>query len=129
MISASITISSNTLSSDFLSIISNVNSLGGNTNPLNLSTGLINTTGLSTSLPGTLIINSADYSGNYNWLFIKNLTGTTSDYITVLYGTQVVGRILGRGQFAFIPYDGSSNISVVAQNAATPIEYILFNEG
>jgi hypothetical protein len=127
MIRVNLNISAPSVASDPFSSVNNF-TLRNSTGLLNLSTGLTSTKGIDTST-GTIIIKAADYAGDYAWLFVKNNDTVISNYITVRYGSQNIGRVLGRGECAFIPYDGTSDIRLIAQSVNSIVEFALFNEG
>ena len=78
----------------------------------------------------TNIITAANYADTTtaHKVYIRNVSTTTSDFITVELGSGnvVLGRLYG-GDWAFLPWDGVNDIDIDT-NAAMTVEYAIFSQ-
>ena len=120
--SATLTITSNDLSSSPINIYCN--------SPLykrgSRSTGLDVSSGVQRFSPGqtaaTTIITAANVTADKNgYIYIKNLSTTAGEECVVKYGSTSIGNI-PPGSFAFIPYDGNSDVNIVCASAGATQE-------
>lgn len=96
--------------------------------------GVESTTGLAMKTleqvsAATIIDYSADdVSGDAAKIYIRNTSSSTTQYLVVKIGTQIIGRLYG-GDFMFVPYSGgdAADITVTPSTSAKVIvEYIAF---
>ena len=140
---ATITLASSDISDNSFSV-SNTATLtkAGSATPIAKTTGLTRVT--TTATANIILINSADTAGNFGAaaaggdvitkgkFFIQNLNarGDGDEYVTVLQGTVVIGRLYG-GDWAFFPSDGAAGDDIEITPSATTsttCEYIMFYE-
>ena len=96
--------------------------------------GVESTTGLAMKTleqitAATIIDYSADdITGSAAKIYVRNTSSSTTQYLVVKIGAQIIGRLYG-GDFMFIPYTGgdSADITVTPSTSAKVIvEYIAF---
>jgi len=130
-ITASLNLSSSDLTSDELALATTAVLTKAGT-----STGLTETTGLArktTSATATVtLFDGADYTDNMaGKIYIKNLSTTASEYITIFMNSEKIGRLYA-GDWAFLPYaaDADTNDFKYAPSvsSALTVEYMLMHE-
>ena len=124
---ASITISSGDLTGDALSM-----STSTQLKKAGVSTGLDQTTGvarkvLATTSVTTLLLASEYTSNKAHKLFVRNISSSASESITITVGTQDIGKLFG-GDFIFTPWEGSADLKVSASDANMVVEFLLIYE-
>ena len=78
-----------------------------------------------------LVIYKANDKETQAFLFIRNLSASTEDYLHVrneTAGDTALFAKVGGGQFAFVPIQADQTLAVHATVANTPIEYGIFGE-
>tara|TARA_R100000329_G_C7618617_1_gene219835 strand:+ start:7981 stop:8406 length:426 start_codon:yes stop_codon:yes gene_type:complete len=120
--SATLTITSNDLSSSPINIYCNSALYKRGSR----STGLDVSSGVQRFSPGqtgaTKIIEADNVTADKNgFIYIKNLSTTAGEECIVLYGSTSIGNI-PPGSFAFIPYDGNSDVNITCASAGATQE-------
>lgn len=78
-----------------------------------------------------LVIYKANDKETQAFLFIRNLSANTEDYLHVrneTAGDTALFAKVGGGQFAFVPIQADQTLAVHASVANTPMEYGIFGE-
>ena len=124
---ASITISSGDLTGDALSL-----STSTQLKKAGVSTGLDQTTGVARKILTTTgvvtLLTASEYTSNKaHKVFVRNISSSASESITVTVGSQDIGKIFG-GDFIFIPWEGSADLKVAANTANMVVEFLLIYE-
>tara|TARA_R100001163_G_scaffold7169_1_gene7601 strand:- start:1749 stop:2141 length:393 start_codon:yes stop_codon:yes gene_type:complete len=124
---ASLTISSGDLTGDALSL-----STSTQLKKAGVSTGLDQTTGvarkvLATTSVTTLLTASEYGSNKAHKLFVRNISSSASESITITVGSQDIGKLFG-GDFIFTPWEGSADLKVSASDANMTVEFLLIYE-
>ena len=124
---ASLTLSSNDLTSDALSISSTATLYkAGTTTGLDQATGL-NRKVYATAQSNATLISAASYDDNtHNRVYIKNVGTSTTDYFTIELGGSniVLGRLYG-GDWLFVPYEGEQDIDISSTATDMELEYMV----
>ena len=125
--SATLTITSNDLSSSPINIYCNSALYKRGSR----STGLDVSSGVQRFSPGqtgaTKIIEADNVTADKNgFIYIKNLSTTAGEECIVLYGSTSIGNI-PPGSFAFIPYDGNSDVNITCASAGATQEIELLH--
>lgn len=130
-ITASLNLSSSDLTSDELALSTTTVLTKAGT-----STGLTETTGLArktTSDTATVtLFDGADYTDNMaGKIYIKNLSTTASEYITIFMNSEKIGRLYA-GDWAFLPYAADADTNdfkyTPSVSSALTVEYMLMHE-
>ncbi len=96
--------------------------------------GVESTTGLAMKTleqdtAATIIDYSADdISGSAAKIYLRNTSSSTTQYLIVKIGSQIVSRLYG-GDFMFIPYTGGASADITVTPSTTAkvvVEYIAF---
>ena len=124
---ASITISSGDLTGDALSL-----STSTQLKKAGVSTGLDQTTGVARKILTTTgvvtLLTASEYTSNKaHKVFVRNISSSASESITVTVGSQDIGKLFG-GDFIFTPWEGSADLKVAANNANMVVEFLLIYE-
>jgi hypothetical protein len=125
---AAITISSSDLTADSLSLNKSTTLLKAG-----LVTGLDQTSGVGRKIYTQNTVDTVFAEASYDddkahKIYFSNPSTTTSEYFTITLGSQVVGRIYA-GDFAFIPWNGDSDVKITPSVATTmTLEYLLIFE-
>ena len=124
---ASITISSGDLTGDALSL-----STSTQLKKAGVSTGLDQTTGVArkvlTTTSVTNLLLAADFTSNKaHKVFVRNISSSASESITITIGSQDIGKLFG-GDFIFTPWEGSADLKVSASDANMVVEFLLIYE-
>jgi hypothetical protein len=121
---ATLTLTSADLTSDALSL-----STTATLTQHNSDTGLDYTTGVNRITYGstqtnTTLIASADYTAaKAHKIYIKNLSTSNSDSLTIEVAARELGDLYG-GDWSFFPYDASSDITI-STSGALSVEYMV----
>lgn len=130
---ATLTLSSGDLTGDALSLSTTTQlTKAGN------ATGLDQTTGVArkfyaSAQTDTALILAADYSDDKaHKVYIKNISSTASEYITVKIGATEVGRLYA-GDFLFIPWSADTtatdaDIDIDTSAVNMTVEYLVIYE-
>ena len=130
-ITASLSLNSSDLTSDELALSTTAVLTKAGT-----STGLTETTGLArktTSATDTVtLFDGADYTDNMaGKIYIKNLSTTASEYITIFMNSEKIGRLYA-GDWAFLPYAADADTNdfkyTPSVSSALTVEYMLMHE-
>tara|TARA_R100001509_G_scaffold158611_1_gene123998 strand:- start:66 stop:467 length:402 start_codon:yes stop_codon:yes gene_type:complete len=130
-ITASLSLNSTDLTSDELRL-----STAAVLTKAGTSTGLTETTGLArktTSATATVtLFDGADYTDNMaGKIYIKNLSTTASEYITIIMNSEAIGRLYA-GDWAFLPYGADADTNdfkyTPSVSSALTVEYMLMHE-
>ncbi len=124
---ASLTISSGDLTGDALSL-----STSTQLKKSGVSTGLDQTTGVARKLLAstgvvTLLTASNFGSNKAHKVFVRNISSSASESITITVGSQDIGKLFG-GDFIFTPWEGSADLKVSASDANMVVEFLLIYE-
>tara|TARA_R100000329_G_C7525426_1_gene185309 strand:+ start:208 stop:630 length:423 start_codon:yes stop_codon:yes gene_type:complete len=134
---ASLTISSGDLTGDALSLSTTTQLKKAGT-----VTGLDQTTGVARKVFPTAVTNEKliDKTLFSDWtsgdqvahkVYIKNLSTTASQYITISFddGTNTIGiGMLYAGDFCFLPYEGTKDIEITTSDVNMTVEYLVIYE-
>lgn len=130
---ATLTLSSGDLTGDALSLSTTTQlTKAGN------ATGLDQTTGVArkfyaSSQTDTALILAADYSDDKaHKVYIKNISSTASEYITVKVGDTEIGRLYA-GDFLFVPWSAdttgtNADIDIDTSAVNMTVEYLVIYE-
>lgn len=130
-ITASLSLNSSDLTSDELALSTTAVLTKAGT-----STGLTETTGLArktTSATATVtLFDGADYTDNMaGKIYIKNLSTTASEYITIFMNSEKIGRLYA-GDWAFLPYAADADTNdfkyTPSVSSSLTVEYMLMHE-
>ena len=133
----SLTISSGDLTGDNLSLSTSTQLKKAGT-----ATGLDQTTGVARKFFPSAVTNEklidktlfSDWSsGNQvgHKVYIKNLSTTASQYITISFddGSNTIGiGMLYAGDFCFLPYEGTKDIEITTSDVNMTVEYLVIYE-
>ena len=125
---ASLTLASSDLTGDSLSLSSTATLTKSG-----VATGLDQTTGVGRKYyaavtTGGVLVAAADYTaGKAHKIYIKNLSSDNAETVELQVGTQAIGKMAG-GDFAFIPYDGATDIKISTSAIAMTVEYMVIFE-
>ena len=133
----SLTISSGDLTGDNLSLSTSTQLKKAGT-----VTGLDQTTGVARKVFPTAVTNEKliDKTLFSDWtsgdqiahkVYIKNLSTTASQYITISFddGTNTIGiGMLYAGDFCFLPYEGTKDIEITTSDVNMTVEYLVIYE-
>ena len=130
---ATITLSSGDLTGDALSLSTTTTLTKAGT-----ATGLDQTTGVArkfyaTQQTDTNLIAAADYTDDKaHKVYIKNISTTASEYVTIKIGATEVGRLYA-GDFLFIPWSAdttstSADIDIDTSAVNMTVEYLVIYE-
>jgi len=124
---ASITISSGDLTGDALSL-----STSTQLKKAGVSTGLDQTTGVARKILTTTgvvtLLTASEYTSNKaHKVFVRNISSSASESITITVGSQDIGKLFG-GDFIFTPWEGSADLKVAANTANMTVEFLLIYE-
>lgn len=130
---ATITLSSGDLTGDALSLSTTATLTKAGTN-----TGLDQTTGVArkffaTAQTDTALIAAADYTDDKaHKVYVKNISTTASEYVTVKIGATEVGRLYA-GDFLFIPWSAdttstAADIDIDTSAVNMTVEYLVIYE-
>tara|TARA_Y100000361_G_C11152912_1_gene342284 strand:+ start:1221 stop:1625 length:405 start_codon:yes stop_codon:yes gene_type:complete len=129
---ATLSLSSVDLTSDELSLTSTATLTKAGSPRL----GLTDTTGLArkttTSTAAITLFDGADYTDNMaGKIYIKNLSTTASEYITIFMNSEKIGHLYA-GDWAFLPYAADADTNdfkyVPSVSTSLTVEYILIYE-
>lgn len=129
---ATISLSSRDLTSDELSLTSTATLTKAGSPRL----GLTDTSGLArkttTSTATITLFDGADYTDNMaGKIYIKNLSTTASEYITIFMNSEKIGHLYA-GDWAFLPYAADADTNdfkyVPSVGTSLTVEYILIYE-
>ena len=129
---ATISLSSTDLTSDALSLTSTATL----TKAVSPRLGLTDTSGLArktTASTATItLFDGADYTDNMaGKIYIKNLSTTASEFITIIMNSEAIGRLYA-GDWAFLPYGGNADNNdfkyTPSVSTSLTVEYILIYE-
>jgi hypothetical protein len=134
---ASLTISSGDLTGDALSLSTTTQLKKAGT-----VTGLDQTTGVARKVFPSAVTNEKliDKTLFSDWtsgdqvahkVYIKNLSTTASQYITISFddGTNTIGiGMLYAGDFCFLPYEGTKDIEITTSDVNMTVEYLVIYE-
>ena len=111
---ATLTFSSADLLSNPLSFSDTITlTLAGNATGLSLTSGLGKTNFTNDPIQGKVIYRSDDATTNgANKVYLKNLSPTASEYLTVYIDQEEMGRLYG-GDFAFFPWAATAGVKEV----------------
>ena len=126
---ASITISSNNMTSSNINVscYSTLYKKGSRSTGLDVSSGVQRISPGQTAIT-TIITASLIEDSKNGYVYIKNLSDVLGEECLVTFGSTVFGNI-GPGNFAFIPYDGQSDVKVTcASNASQELEFLYVYE-
>ena len=130
---ATLTLSSGDLTGDALSLSTTTQLTKAGSN-----TGLDQTTGVArkffeSTQSNTALIAAADYTDDKaHKVYIKNISSTASEYITVKIGATEVGRLYA-GDFLFMPWSAdttgtAADIDIDTSAVNMTVEYIVIYE-
>lgn len=126
---AQLTLSSADLTGDALQLTS-VATLTGHAS----NAGLSHTTGVNritfTTAPRDyVLLESNDYSsGNKaHKVYIKNLSNSNSQSVSIICGTQRIGKLYG-GDWAFFPWEADEDIKIDTSSNNMSVEYMVIYE-
>jgi len=130
---ATLTLSSGDLTGDALSLSTTATLTKAGTN-----TGLDQTTGVARKFyaaqqSDTALIAAADYTDDKaHKVYIKNISSTAAEYITVKIGATEVGRLYA-GDFLFIPWSAdttsvAADIDIDTSAVNMTVEYLVIYE-
>jgi hypothetical protein len=129
---ATISLSSRDLTSDELSLTSTATLTKAGSPRI----GLTDTSGLArkttTSTATITLFDGADYTDNMaGKIYIKNLSTTASEYITIFMNSEKIGHLYA-GDWAFLPYAADADTNdfkyVPSVGTSLTVEYILIYE-
>lgn len=127
---ATLTLSSSDLTGDALSLTTTAT-----LTKAGVTTGLDQTTGVSrksfsTAQTAYNLIAASDYTADKaHKLYVKNISTTASEYITVEVGTTnlSLGRLYA-GDWMLVPYDGNNDIDIDTSAVNMTVEYMVIYE-
>lgn len=130
---ATLTLSSGDLTGDALSLSTTATLTKAGTN-----TGLDQTTGVARKFyaaqqTNTALIAAADYTDDKaHKVYIKNISTTASEYVTIKIGATEVGRLYA-GDFLFIPWSAdttstAADIDIDTSAVNMTVEYLVIYE-
>ena len=127
---ATLTLSSSDLTGDALSLTTTAT-----LTKAGVTTGLDQTTGVSrksfsTAQTAYTLIAAADYTADKaHKLYVKNISTTASEYITVEVGATnlSLGRLYA-GDWMLVPYDGNNDIDIDTSAVNMTVEYMVIYE-
>lgn len=127
---ATLTLSSSDLTGDALSLTTTAT-----LTKAGVTTGLDQTTGVSrksfaTAQTAYTLIAAADYTADKaHKLYVKNISTTASEYITVEVGASnlSLGRLYA-GDWMLVPYDGNNDIDIDTSAVNMTVEYMVIYE-
>ena len=128
-----LSISSNDLTGDALALSSTTN-----INKAGTTTGLDQTTGVArkffaSTQSNTALIAAADYTDDKaHKVYIKNISTTASEFVTIKIGATEVGRLYA-GDFLFIPWSAdttstAADIDIDTSAVNMTVEYLVIYE-
>ena len=127
---ATLTLSSSDLTGDALSLTTTAT-----LTKAGVTTGLDQTTGVSrksfsTAQTAYNLIAASDYTADKaHKLYVKNISTTASEYITVEVGASnlSLGRLYA-GDWMLVPYDGNNDIDIDTSAVNMTVEYMVIYE-
>lgn len=125
---ATLTLASTDLTGDALSLSSTAT-----LTKAGVATGLDQTTGVgrkyyAAATTDGVLIAEADYTdAKAHKLYIKNLSSDDAETVEIKVGSQAIGKLSG-GDFAFLPYDGATDVKISTSDIAMTIEYMVVFE-
>tara|TARA_R100000654_G_scaffold5800_1_gene15838 strand:+ start:218 stop:610 length:393 start_codon:yes stop_codon:yes gene_type:complete len=124
---AAITITSTDLTTDSLSLSTTATlTKAGTANGLDQLVGVSRKTVASAGV--TTIFAASDYTADRaHKLYVKNTSTTDAHNVIVTFASQAVGRLYA-GDWAFVPYNGDTDIKLTTSHNDMTFEYILFYE-
>ena len=124
---AAITITSTDLTTDSLSLSTTATlTKAGTANGLEQVIGVSRQT-IATAGETTLLT-AANYTADKaHKLYVKNTSTTDAHNVIVTFASQAVGRLYA-GDWAFVPYNGDTDIKLTTSHNDMTFEYILFYE-
>ena len=126
-VTANLSINSSTISSAPINAYCSftMRQRGSLTDNLNVSSGVQRFTPGQTG--ATKIIEADNVTADKNgFIYIKNLSIKAGEECIVLYGSTSIGNI-PPGSFAFIPYDGNSDVNITCASAGATQEIEFFH--
>lgn len=111
---AQLTLSSTDLTSDALSLTktATLTAAGSSTTGLSETSGVARKKYNADPAVANVVADSTSYTADRSHkVYLFNTSTTSTEYFTVKVGTQVVGRLYA-GDWAFIPWAGSADVSV-----------------
>ena len=128
-INAALTINSGDLTGDVLSLSTSTNlTEAGTATGLSQTTGLTRRTYSSAITAQTAILTASEFTADQGHkVYLKNLSTTAGDFVTVFVNAQEIGRLYA-GDFLFIPWaaDSGDDIDIKTSDANMSIEYMAF---
>lgn len=128
---ATLTLSSADLTGDNLSLSTTTSlSQAGTNTGLSQTTGLTRRTYAAAITTQEAILTASEYANDEaHKVYVKNLSTTASEFVTIFIGAVEVGRLYA-GDFMFLPWSAvaSADIDIKTSAANMSIEFMVFVE-